>query len=160
MRLRIGLLILFMFISWLLWGAVADTSLIKLIANPQAYSGKKVRVTGYLHQKNEDSGLYLSKDAADYLVAENAIWVDFSNNLKMEAVSIERKSPDVTIDYFDGKYVEIEGIFNMEKHGHMGAFSGTIEDVSLIRESRKWYEGKKSLWEHNLDGVGGLHPRK
>jgi len=33
---------------------------------------------------------------------------------------------------FNGKYVMVEGIFDMNNHGHMDLFSGSINNVSRI----------------------------
>ena len=42
----------------------------------------------------------------------------------------------------------------MNRRGHMGMFSGTIESVENIIEERQWYDGVQELWEDKLDGKG------
>jgi len=39
-----------------------DVSLIQLIANPQAYDGKTVRITGFLHLEFEGNAIYLHNE--------------------------------------------------------------------------------------------------
>jgi hypothetical protein len=52
-----------------------SVSIIRLIATPEKYHGKFVRVEGYLHNQFENSAIYLSKDDADHLIGKNALWV-------------------------------------------------------------------------------------
>jgi len=113
-----------------------------LIANPEKYKGKFIRVEGYLHNKFEDSGLYLSKEDADRLNGRNGIWVSYSKEVLQEP---QTKNG---IRYFDCKWVLLEGTFEYTSdlgHGHLEAFSGELKNTSRILEQTQWYNGKREL---------------
>jgi len=122
-------------------------SLISILSNPEKYDGKRVRVTGFLHFQFEDSALYFSKDAADYLILENAIWVRYNEKPSLEPqISQDKlKNRTINLDYFDGRYVMLEGTFKMNERGHLGAFSGTLENVTRVLENRRFFDGRKKL---------------
>ncbi len=116
-----------------------DVSLIQLIANPAVYHGKLVTVRGFLHNKFEDSALYLSKEAGDYLIMRNAVWVNYSQKrLKYAGRVIDHVS-------LDGKFVVLQGTFDKIGHGHMGLFSGELDFVSSGMELKRCYNGKTEM---------------
>ncbi|MDP2942779.1 MAG: hypothetical protein Q8O36_04660 [Candidatus Omnitrophota bacterium] len=94
-----------------------DVSIINLISNPEQYHGKKGIITGYLNMEFEGNGIYLSKD--DYInsIYKNGLWCD---------IDVEKYSN------FNKKYVVMEGIFNAKMTGHMGLWSGSIENLSRV----------------------------
>jgi hypothetical protein len=55
--------------------AIIDCSLINLIATPEWYHGKKVRVIGYAVTEFEQYVLYFSETDADRLIARNGVWL-------------------------------------------------------------------------------------
>lgn len=93
-------------------------SMIRILANPEAYKGKTVRVEGILHLNFEDSRLYLTKEHADHLSCENAIDVQLSNKrLSLEPAHskkalFENYSAMPKSNYFNDKYVMLEGTFD------------------------------------------------
>jgi hypothetical protein len=109
-----------------------SVSIIRLIATPEKYQGKFVRIEGYLHNQFEDSAIYLSKDDADHLINKNALWVRYAEKAQKQALYSEQE-PD-NLRYFDRKYVLIEGVFNEYDHGHLGAYAGSIKKVTRIME--------------------------
>ncbi len=103
-------------------------SFIQLISHPEKYDGKLLRVSGFMHVKPEDVGLYFSKKNADYLMRES-IWISFDSSfLKVNNVKL-----------FDCKYVELIGIFDKDEKGHISGFQGSLKSVSYIRKLKKWY---------------------
>jgi hypothetical protein len=130
-------------------------SLVRLISNPDRFENAYVQTGGYLHYRFEDCALYISKTEADYLHGLNAVWVTFAESVKMVSLTpLPHGARDDSLACFDGKYVSVRGRLNRLKKGHMGAFAATLEDVEVIREDRQWYDGRKSLWEDQLDGKG------
>jgi hypothetical protein len=122
-------------------GQPIHVSLIQLIADPAAYDGKLVRVEGYLHDKFEDSALYLSKEQADFLIGYNAVWVNYvDKNLSLQGGI---KNPQR--QYFDCRNVLLEGIFDKKGHGHRGMFSGELKAVNRVLELTRWFDGKTEL---------------
>jgi hypothetical protein len=101
-----------------------QVSIVQLIANPQAYDGKKVRLVGFLQLEFEGNGLYLHKEDYEHEITENALWVDAPPDLRKE----QR-------DAVNTQYVICEGTFKASGHGHMGIFSGELSDVTRIEAS-------------------------
>lgn len=105
-----------------------SVSFIQLISNPEKFEGKLLRVSGFMHVKPEDIGLYFSKESADYLLGES-IWISFDSSF------IKKNS----IRLFDAKYVELVGIYDKNERGHISGFQGSLKSVSQIRKLKKWY---------------------
>ena len=97
-------------------------SLVNLIATPERYDGKKIRVIGYLHLEFEGNGLYLHKDDYDFGISKNAIWAD-----------VNEKHPEIgKLSKFSNQYVIIEGTFDSNMRGHMDANSGGIKNITRL----------------------------
>jgi len=101
--------------------AIQDISLIPLIANPEKYDGKKIRVIGYLHIEFEGNTLSINKK--DYIqdIFKNAIWADF---VSRDEMAKNKK--------FSDHYVLMEGVFSSKMKGHMGMNSGSIKQISRL----------------------------
>ncbi len=91
-------------------------SLIELIANPEQFDGKPVRIIGYIHREFEGNGIYLHRDDEEQGIYANGLWVEFANGLEVA-------------DCQD-RYVLIEGTFDARRRGHMGMWSGTVRDIT------------------------------
>jgi len=100
-------------------------SFAQLLVNPDRYHGKKIRIEGFLHVEFEGNGIYASKDHADRLISREGFWVDFDK----QAVPFDGI---VGPKEFDRKWVLIEGTFNKNNRGHMGAWSGAIEKIDRV----------------------------
>jgi len=101
-------------------------SLINLIATPEKYNGKWVRVIGVARFEFEGDALFLSKSDYDYkVVTKNAVWLSIDPGaLKVDESTLAKE--------FNGLHVVVEGIYDMNNHGHMSLFSGAITNVSRI----------------------------
>lgn len=123
-------------------------SLVQILASSEKYDGKFLRVEGFLHNKFEDSGLYLSQEDADHLNGRNGIWVSYHSDgsriLKQAAIN-GKTTPSQELRYFDGKRVLLEGYLDSKEKGHRGAFAATLKNVTRIMEQKKWYDGEKEL---------------
>ncbi len=97
-------------------------SLVNLIATPEKYHGKKVQIIGFLNIEFEGNGIYLHKDDYEHGIYSNGFWVSIDQKT-------EKKISD---DKLNKSYVLIEGTFNMEQRGHMGLWSGEIENITRI----------------------------
>lgn len=97
-----------------------DVSLIQLIANPADYDGKVVRVIGFLRLEFEGNAVYLHQDDYTNSISKNGLWIEITNDMR-------KKKAD-----FDQKYVMLEGTFNAEMKGHLGLWSGSIQDISRV----------------------------
>ena len=95
-----------------------EVSLVQLIANPDRFEGRPVTVIGYFHLGFEHSALYLNKDDYQNDIRPNSLWVDSTRPIEIN----------------DG-YVLATGIFTQTLKGHLGAWPGSICNVTDIA---KW----------------------
>lgn len=98
-----------------------SVSMIQLIANPQAWDGKHIRVIGFLRLEFEGDALYLHREDYAQGITNDAVWIDRPKDLTVA----QQKQ-------VNSGYVILEGVFRAAKHGHMGLFSGTISDIGRI----------------------------
>ena len=103
-----------------------DTTIIQLLANPDAYDGKKVRVIGVGNAATENCSLSLTKDDWKYSTG-NCLWVALDRAFLEE------------LQQYNGEYVIVEGVFDKDERGHSDAFQGAIKNISR-------YE----LWNANI----------
>ena len=114
-----------------------DVTMTELIANPAKHEGQTVRVIGFLHLEFEGNVLYAHKEDFDHAILGNGIWVHMASDKR---------------DLSDN-YVLLEGRFTARRHGHMGMWSGELQDItrSMIWSSPKEPRGKPrptpKLWE-------------
>lgn len=99
-----------------------EVSLINLIATPEKYDGKLVRVVGVGNINFESNGLYLSKEDYKKCVTKNAVWLDIDEG-KLSTTYANLKQSN-------GKYILIEGVFDSKKMGHFDRYSGTVENIT------------------------------
>ncbi len=99
-----------------------SVSLINLIGTPDKYHGKYVRVIGVTNIEFEGNAIYLSREHLLNGVTKNALWL--SLNYKAVGKTEEELSKN------NGKYALVEGVFKQSDNGHMGLFSGTIENIT------------------------------
>ena len=97
-----------------------EVSLIRLIANPHEYDGHLVMVIGYVCTEFEGTAIYVHEADRKFMISRNGLWLDAPDEPK------DLKS----FMSLDHKYALIIGVFHADKHGHMGAFSGSIDDLS------------------------------
>ena len=97
-------------------------SILQLISSPEKYHNKLVRVIGAANTEFEGNKICLTKEHLKHWVSKNCVWHS-PNYIKLLA------TPGM-LEKFNGKYVLIEGIFNKNSNGHMGAFSGSLENVT------------------------------
>ena len=88
-------------------------SIVQLISNPDAYTGKLVRVFGFVRFEMEGSAIYLHEEDYKQGLYKNGLWLTMNEQKEL-----------------DQKYALVEGVFNAQNHGHMGLWSGSIEKVS------------------------------
>lgn len=101
-----------------------DVSIVNLIATPEKYNDKLVRIIGVGQFQYEGNGIYLSIEDYNHSITKNALWLNINENI-LNVNPNELKS-------FNGKYILIEGVFNSKNTGHLGIYSGSIEKISRI----------------------------
>lgn len=95
-----------------------DVSIIQLIANPEKYQNRVIRVMGVGNVEFEGDAVYLSKDDWKYGTC-NSIWLNIGDDFQYENAG-----------KINGKYVIIEGTFNMNNKGHLGLWFSSIENIT------------------------------
>lgn len=96
-----------------------NVSMVQLIATPEKFDGKFVRVIGFLTLEFEGDALYLHReDLVQGL--DNCVWVHRTDVMERDRKTLNRH------------YVVIEGVFDAQDHGHMGMFGGAIKDITRI----------------------------
>lgn len=96
-----------------------DVSIVQLLATPEKYDGKLVRVIGVGNLEFE--GNYLSLNKEDYAYsAGNSIWIELGE----KAISYDEAKE------YNGKYVIVEGFFDKNDRGHLDMFCGSIKNIS------------------------------
>jgi hypothetical protein len=97
-----------------------DVSMVQLLATPEKFDGKLVRVFGFLRLEFEGDALYLHREDDTQGLTRNAVWVD-----RTEAIEREQEK-------LNAHYVLIEATFDAEDTGHMGLFGGALKKVIRI----------------------------
>ena len=90
--------------------------MVQLLAQPEKYDGKFIRVEGFLRLEFEGNALYLHREDYTIGLTKNGVWVDMSESPERLKLNMH--------------YVLIEGVFNAKDHGHLGLWSGSIEKIS------------------------------
>jgi hypothetical protein len=106
-----------------------SVSLLQLIATPDAFDGKHVRVIGFVCIEHEGTGVYLHREDSEYGLTRNGLWLTVAETAAKGSREAEVKD----------RYALIEGRFTAKDKGHRGMWSGAIEDISRMQawESRK-----------------------
>ena len=93
-------------------------TLIRVLANPDDYDGKKVRVRGALKIKDDAAVLYCTNEDWRYDITINAVLLDEQKYEELKA--------------FDNKYIIFNGRFDADETGDEGMYAGTIKDITDI----------------------------
>lgn len=97
------------------------TSIINLIATPEKYDKRVVRIKGFLNLEFEGNAIYLNKEDYTLGIDKNAIWIDTNSAID-------------SAHYYNcnHQYVIIEGTFIMNNKGHNDSYSGAITKVARV----------------------------
>jgi hypothetical protein len=103
-----------------LWGP----SMIELIARPELYDGKRVRVIGFVNFEFEGNGLYVSADDWRQNIYRNGVWINPPGGFGSDSGPPQRRP--------NQRYVIVEATFRGGRGGHFGMWSGTLEQVTRL----------------------------
>jgi hypothetical protein len=92
-------------------------SLLQLIATPEKFDKKPIRVVGFLRLEFEGNALYLHREDYENAISGNGIWVDVSAKMARQEANLNMH------------YVLLQGIFNANDRGHMSLWSGSIKKI-------------------------------
>lgn len=93
------------------------TSVIRLIASPEAYHDRHVTTVGVLGLGFESTALYLNETDHAKHIAPNAVWLSLD-----EAQIAQYRA-------LEGEYVMVEGRFSKASRGHLNIYIGSIESI-------------------------------
>lgn len=97
-----------------------NVSMIRIISSPEKFSGKIVRVSGYLTTGKEANYLYFDKDSLRDGIFANALWIDLGENQMRQLKNA------------GGRLVLVEGKFQAFKVGDGVAGSINAPNVDLF----------------------------
>lgn len=99
-----------------------DVSLIRLIAAPEAFDGKRVRVHGFVRVEHEGTAVYLHREDFERSLTKNGLWLQANDVV----------APGSREAAVQNRYALIEGRFSAKETGHRGLWSGSIRDISRM----------------------------
>lgn len=105
---------------------VIYTSIIRLIAHPELYEGKKVQIIGHYIAGQELSSLYLTRDDAQSGNSQSAIWIGLDQAVTNKLVDVKIKSGQVAV----------VGTFHFNSKGgvgHLGAWPAELRGISFLQ---------------------------
>ena len=124
------LLLAFLFVVQVRATEPVDVTLVQLIANPEKFDGKSIRVIGFLRLEFEGNELYLHREDYENAILGDGIWVDVTPEMTKQKETLNMH------------YVLLEGTFSAGDRGHMGMSSGSIK---AIRRAELWpFENHKN----------------
>ena len=97
-----------------------NISLVRLIVDPAAHDGKRIRTKGFVVVEREESAIYISAESADFVMTQNGLWLDLSD------AGVEPRE-------FHRHYVVVEGTIDGTAGGTWGLFPGAIRLVTKIK---------------------------
>lgn len=77
-----------------------DITLVQLIATPEKFDGKLIRVIGFLRLEFEGNVFYLHREDYDHAILGDGIWVDVTPQIEKQKQLLNMH------------YVILEGVFN------------------------------------------------
>jgi len=98
-------------------------SLLQLIATPDAFEGKYVRVQGFVRIEHEGSAIYLHREDWEHMLTKNGLWLAASDSAPEGSKEAE----------VNNRYALIEGVFTAKQKGHLGLWSGSIEKITRMQ---------------------------
>ena len=102
-----------------------EVPLLRLIAAPQEFHGKVVRVSGVFRYEFEGTALYLTQEHFKRKIRENSIWLEIERPFRVSNAARLRN--------LAGTYVVVEGEFNANDTGHFGAYiNGSLRRIKRI----------------------------
>lgn len=99
-------------------------SMLQLVANVEAFHGKKVRVIGYMNIAFEGNALYLHAEDYEHGLTKNGLWLEVPRDWFATSTCKNRS------------YVLLEGTVNAQNTGHMGLWSGSLDNVTRCMDWR------------------------
>jgi len=107
-----------------------NATLVQLIATPERFDGKLIRVIGFLTLAFEGDALYFHREDYEHAICGNGIWVEVTPEITEQAHTLNLN------------YVLLEGVFSLSNRGHMGCGA-----VALAKFAARWC-GLRGHWRN------------
>ncbi len=98
-----------------------NVTLVQLIASPEKFDGRLIRVIGFLRLEFEGDVLYLHREDYENAILGDGVWVDTTPAIMKQKTTLNMN------------YVLLEGVFSSGDRGHMGMWSGTIKQIRRVQ---------------------------
>jgi len=105
-----------------------SVSLVRLLAHPRRFAGKRIWVTGCF--KIRENSLYLSREDALHCNCLNAIRLSFDKDVSIGSHS--KEEPHGLLEELDLKHVGVEGTFH--PLNGLGGDTGKLSEINRIVE--------------------------
>jgi hypothetical protein len=126
-----------------IYGKAVDVSIVRLLANPEEFSGKAVRLWGVFHVDRETMALFLSRESYEYGVSQNAVPIS-TTYTRIE-----------DLPRLNGHYVWIVGVFDAKEGGPIGftaTGNGHLHDVLPIVPAQVRLKLREAAPPREFDG--------
>jgi hypothetical protein len=115
-----------------------EVSLVALLANPQAYEGRVVRVEGFFDGTHHEScRLFLSREDFDQNIARNSIYVGWPGCLDRDRAA-----------KVQARYALVEGIFEADIGAGFGSYSeiSEVRRLEVIKSRAEFERSSRAPW--------------
>ena len=131
-------------------GLPVSVSIIRLLANPAEYHGKRVRVDGIVDLAVGRTSLFISREHWCCFSAHNALWLEMEQELIISGHVLEEHWYYINgewilyedVQHLNGRNVTIEGVFDMYHVGNRGWYSGGIVNITRVLDNSMFCRGR------------------
>ncbi len=108
--------------------------MVDLMARPEYFDGKKVKVSGFFHVQQESTALFLTKDLCDHNMSECSIRLAFKNKVKI-CDTRDELDASTFVNRYNGKYMMFMDVFDKNRYGD----GGSLKEIELACERKKLF---------------------
>ncbi len=105
-----------------------DISIVKLLASPEKYDGKSVRVIAYLSLEFEENALYFHREDFEKQLFSNGIGIIMTQKETLKYRRLGRS------------YIMVEGLFSTSHRGHLETYIGSLHSIKSLTP---WHRARK-----------------
>lgn len=102
-------------------GQPINVTLVQLIATPEKFDGKLIRVIGFLEIEFEGNVLYLHREDYENAILGDGICVEVTPEMTQNSKSLSKN------------YVLIEGVFSARERCHLDMWSGSLKNIRRVQ---------------------------
>jgi hypothetical protein len=100
--------------------------MVKILATPAAFDGKKIFVDGIFHYIFEDDTLYLNREMADALIKENGIGMVFADDVVLLSAAEKKTKKKLQLHDFNNRLTAVCGTFD--------AKTNCLRDITVVMD--------------------------